>query len=150
MLVAVKLVNSILRSEERIIMNNQAYENPCWGHNCEKYTSVDQLRTAVREVYEVKKDQILPYAFFLKELGLKKSTPQHWKTCRPLNLKILEDVETYCEESIFNGIKSKPELVFKYWELTRHKEDVVEPTKTEELLDTDLFGDSSEFKPEDK
>ena len=85
-------------------MNNKAYEDPCWGHNCEKYSSVDALKVKVAKVYQKRKDQVLPYILFLTELGLKKSILQHWKTCKPLslgqrgassrdqgNLKILED-----------------------------------------------------------
>jgi hypothetical protein len=38
---------------------------------------VDQLREEVWKVYQAKQGQVLPYRFFLRELGLKKSTPSH-------------------------------------------------------------------------
>lgn len=80
-------------------------------------SGLDSLRKAVRTVYERRNRDVTPYFVFLRELGLKASTPNHWKECLPLNLKILEDVKTYCEESIFNFIKDDKagrSLVFKY------------------------------------
>lgn len=69
---------------------NKKYEDPCWGHNCEKYTWVDDLRESIGKVYRENEDEVISYGFFLLRLGLKRSTPKHWKKCRPLNLKILE------------------------------------------------------------
>jgi len=86
-------------------MNNKKYEDKCWGHNCERYELVDNLRTEVRKIYEETREQIIAYPFFLMKLGLKRSTPMHWKECRPLNLKILEDVKMHCDYSIFRTIQ---------------------------------------------
>jgi len=51
--------------------------DPCWGHSCAQYKDPDML---VKEAIRVRKEfsnEVLPYEFFLLELGLKKSTPSH-------------------------------------------------------------------------
>ena len=124
------------------------YDSPCWGHNCEKYKDVEAFREAVLEICQDKQGEAIPYVFFLRELGIKKSTPRHWKECRPLNLKVLEDAKMYCDESIFKSIKSDPKLVWEYWKLTRldDEKDIVETPTKEIFLDPDSFGEKEEFK----
>ena len=62
-----------------MIKSNKKYEDKCWGHNCERYELVDNLRIEVKKIYEETREQIIAYPFFLMKLGLKRSTPRYLK-----------------------------------------------------------------------
>lgn len=59
------------------IDTNLDYESPCYGHNCDKYKEVETLHQEAAKLIEANGREVLPYAFFLREMGLKRSTPQH-------------------------------------------------------------------------
>jgi hypothetical protein len=122
------------------------YEDPCWGHNCDKYQEPGILHAKVMEIIENRRnDTVFAYVAFLGELGLLPSTPQHWKECKPLNLKVLEVVKMLCDQSIFNSIKNEPKLIFEYWKLTKDDNKGIDTFKDEDLPQVETFGDSGEF-----
>jgi len=55
----------------------------------------------------------------------------------------------YCDQSIFHSIRGNPQLVFKYWEMTRKEDSSEEIEREEKLVTTDLFGDDTEFKKDE-
>lgn len=94
-----------------------------------------------------KGESAFTYPAFLDKLDILPSTPQHWKTCKPLNLKILETVKAWCDQTIFNSIKNEPKLVFEYWKLTKDDNKEVTERNTEKFIEVDSFGDQDEFSP---
>lgn len=103
----------------------------CWGHNCEKYTNPQVLYDAIIKTANEKKP--ITYYAFLLELGITPSTANHWRTCKPNNLKLLEYVEMWVENAVSYMIKDNPNLVLKYWELTRNRTEETPKEKAIEI-----------------
>jgi len=55
-----------------------------------------------------------PFIKFLRKLRILPSTLEHWKTCKPINLKLIEGVRLFCEETIFDSISGDSKLVLEY------------------------------------
>jgi len=90
------------------------------------------------------KRQVIPLNRLLYELGIDHSTLQHWKECKPNNLKIINKARVWCEDTIFHAIQRDPKLVFEYWKLTRQGE-TPDTKGKENLLKLEEFGDKGEF-----
>jgi hypothetical protein len=96
-------------------------KHPCWGHSCDKYTNPELLYEEILVIYKKQKELPITFEMFLLELEIRATTPEHWKTCKPMNLKVLEYVELYSDRSVFNSIRSNAGAVMKFWELTKDK-----------------------------
>ena len=57
-----------------MIKSNKKYEDKCWGHNCERYELVDNLRIEVKKIYEETTHSsqkfIWLFVFYLDNLAL--------------------------------------------------------------------------------
>jgi hypothetical protein len=120
-------------------MSDLKINHPCWGHNCEKYTKAEIFYEEVVKVWKNQDERPLLFEMFLLELGIVPSTIEHWKTCKPDNLKVLERVKLYSNSSIFHAIKGNPNAILKFWELTTEKEviDTENKIQLNSLLKTD-------------
>lgn len=129
------------------IKNKQKeYESECWGHRCEYFKETETLHQEIEKVFKKVSDvKGITYPTFLWKLRLLGSTPQHWKTCRPTNLKLLEMIKSFCNSTAEKVARKHPSLFIKFWEKTLEfvKEKEIEEIKTEtekEKLDTLIFG----------
>lgn len=97
------------------------YLNPCFFHNCEKYTHPKSLLNDLDKIYQENYGKALPYIKLVSSLGILESTISHWQQCRPNNLLVLEKARLACEVSIFNSISGDPKLMFEAWKITRRE-----------------------------
>ena len=116
---------------------NSYYENACYGHQCDTYKLAYALQEEVERIYhnwDRTKQVFFPYIKFLRLLVIQNvtilleqkgalkilpSTIDHWKTCRPANLRIMEQVKLFCDETMVDYFSDTPRLVFEYFRLTQ-------------------------------
>jgi len=123
-------------------MNKINITHDCWGHNCERYANPQILYNEIIRIAKEKKP--ITYYAFLLELGITPSTPNHWRKCKPNNLKLLEYVEMWVENAVSYMIKDNPNLVLKYWELTRNRSEETPKEKTIEISELIKKGEKND------
>jgi|SRR5581483_8820596 len=107
--------------------SNKKYEDACFGHLCDVYKFTEDLHKRIDEIYgewDSVKKRAFPFPKFLRQLGILPSTLTHWKTCRPTNLKLIEGVKAFCDETIFDSISDDKKLVLEYIKLIKPKNEV--------------------------
>lgn len=71
--------------------------NKCWGHNCKEYSDALQLWDKIKEIVRVYNNDkiVLTFKHLLFKLDIDETTPLHWSSCKPNNLKVLEVVRIW-------------------------------------------------------
>lgn len=128
--------------------NNKVYENPCYGHLCKEYEYAEDLDRKINEIYQdwdSTEKRAFPFIKFLRRLGIVRSTLSHWKTCRPANLKLIEKIKLFCEETMFDSISDNKNHVLRYMEITKPKAEVKEEDKQgQEKVPVDFLTDEED------
>lgn len=125
--------------------------NKCWGHNCEKYGDALKLWDVIKNMAQAynKERIVLTFKHLLFRLDIDETTPLHWNTCKPNNLKVLAKARILCDETIYHAISKEPKLLFEYWKLTRQG-GIDESKKEDSLLDIDTFRTTKKLTSEDE
>lgn len=126
---------------------NSYYEDPCYGHQCDTYKLTYTLHAEAERIYsqwKSAKQVAFPFFKFLRDLGITPTTLEHWKTCRPTNLKVMEQVRLFCDVSVLDALSGDPKLMLEGYKLTKKEEKPTEEVSAVKQVDLSMLG--NDFK----
>ena len=109
---------------------------------CEEYKYTEDLHIEINKVYQrwnSAEKRAFPFIKFLRELRIIPSTLDHWKTCKPTHLKLMEGVKLFCEETVFDYISDDKRRVLEYVRIAQPKTEEKEETQEQDKVPLDFL-----------